>query len=49
MATAQTRELVDGKCIEGHEVEILTNGYGLCAVCLANIQGYSDLYTAPKE
>ena len=35
-------------CIEGHEVSILTGGYGLCEICLDKIEGYSDLYKAPK-
>tara|TARA_B100000886_G_scaffold165161_1_gene112675 strand:+ start:808 stop:1005 length:198 start_codon:yes stop_codon:yes gene_type:complete len=53
MAKGYTRELSDwngktGKCIQGHELEILSGGYGLCEQCLHEIQGYSDLYIPPK-
>ena len=55
MAKGVTLELADynpatgvGKCIEGHEVKMLTGGYGLCETCLHEIQGYSSLYIPPK-
>ena len=53
MAKAHTRELLNwngktGNCIQGHDVSILTGGYGLCEICLDEIEGYSDLYKAPK-
>tara|TARA_B100001057_G_C22185815_1_gene695042 strand:+ start:58 stop:252 length:195 start_codon:yes stop_codon:yes gene_type:complete len=53
MAKGYTRELSDwkgksGKCIAGHDVVILTGGYGLCETCLNEIEGYSDLYLPPK-
>ena len=37
-----------GKCVNGHDVSILTGGYGLCESCLHEIEGYSTLYLPPK-
>ena len=37
-----------GKCVNGHDVSILTGGYGYCAECGYEIEGYSTLYLPPK-
>ena len=37
-----------GKCEKGHVVTIQTNGYGFCAECANDIDGYSTLYVIQK-
>ena len=53
MTKGVTLELTDwngetGKCVNGHDVSILTGGYGYCAECGYEIEGYSTLYLPPK-
>jgi len=36
-----------GRCEKDHVVEILSNGYGLCAECADEIDSYHTLYVAP--
>ena len=53
MTKGVTLELTDwngetGKCEKGHDVSILKGGYGYCAECGYEIEGYSTLYLPPK-
>ena len=53
MVKGVTKELAQfngkvGRCEKDHVVEIGTNGYGFCAECADEIQGYSTLYVVPQ-
>ena len=52
MAIGVTKELLNftgkvGRCEKDHVVEILENGFGFCAECADEIDGYHTLYVAP--
>jgi len=53
MAIGVTKELLNftgkvGRCEKDHVVEILENGFGFCAECADQIDGYHTLYVAPQ-
>tara|TARA_B100000963_G_C22431415_1_gene582337 strand:- start:343 stop:528 length:186 start_codon:yes stop_codon:yes gene_type:complete len=48
MSAGVTRELNDGKCEKGHNVEILTNGYGFCPACSEEGNLNHTLYIAQE-